>query len=356
MLTPIPSPFVRDVILKLTNELNSQVETIFWGDMSHRPHWGNAGWQGVQLNGSKSAQMLQLRAELQRIAPDIILVSGYSSSAARAARAFAIKHSIPFVPTLVEPSSPAEGLRRILRREYIRWYFKPASGLACMGARAAQEYASLYAGPMVDTPYAFDLEILLRHERPRRVGPEMLTFIYSGRFRSIRHPLLTVRAFSRVYRQTGGKVHLILSGKGPQAEEVRQLVEDLGIAAGVSWMNDFEGWHDIMNLYRHGDVLLSPNVYSTWNLTIQEGMASGVAVVSTWTTEAAANLIMHGYNGLIVRPDDEVALSNAMLQYYNDQNLLSLHGSRSREMVQTIDAACIAKRLAGLISQILEDR
>lgn len=291
--------------------------------------------------------------KLEELSPDMVFLSGYGDPALRRARAYARDAGIPWMPVLTEAPSPAEGLKRILRREVIRRFLKGAVGLACMGPRAVQEYAGIYDGPMVDTPYAFDNAALLAHPRPRDRGPDGLTFLYSGRLIGFRQPLRTIEAFARFREVSGGLGHLIISGKGPLEEAVHAKVRELLAPGSFTFMNDFSDWDDLMNLYRSADVLLSANAYSTWNLTVQEAMASGMGVISTWTTDAAAALVVNEFNGFLVRPNHTGDIVGAMRHYLEDPNLAHCHGQRSREMVASVDAAAVAQRLGRFLTEVV---
>lgn len=352
-ITPIPSPFVKAVAVHLEKEMGATVSPCFFGDLSHRPTWGKLSWDGFYAKGVGQSKASEIYAELERLKPDIVLVSGYGHASYRSARSYALKNGVPFVPSLVEPPSPSEGLKRCLRNQYIRWFLRGASGIACMGGRASQEYSRAFQGPMIEAPYAFDIGELFDHPRPRIEGPSGLTFLYSGGLVERRAPMVAVRAFSDLLKKVSESIFLTISGRGPQEGEVRRLIDQLGIADSVIWKNDFEDWYDLMNLYRSSDVLLCPNRYNTWNLTIQEAMSSGMGVVATWTTEAACSLLVNNHNGFLVRPDNVDSLVRAMEQYYLDRDLIARHGSRSKEIVQTIDASQVGQRLACFLNALL---
>jgi glycosyltransferase involved in cell wall biosynthesis len=349
-VTPLPSPFVEAVILRLPDfapELN--VTPIFYGDCSHRPDWGTSEWKGITIDPQHKKLKAELIAVIEKQNPDGILLSGYGSQIQWAARKWAIQNRKPFFMVLSEPPSPVEGLKRIVRRQLIRRFLTSCSGLGCMGPRAVQEYSNIYDGPIAETPYAFDLTPLLQHERPRSIGESGLTFLFSGRITAQRNPLLVLEAFSAVNQQHK-ETRLIFSGRGPLEDAINARVEKLGLSHAVKWMNDFSGWHDIMNFYRYGDILVSCSNHNTWNLPIQEAMASGLGIIATWTTEAATALLVNDYNGILIQPANLHSLRQAMLRYVENPELAESHGKLSREVVQTIDARKVAERLAGLLN------
>lgn len=352
-VTPIPSPFVEAVAKNLEKLLPCEVCPLFFEDMSHRKTWGKMQWQGFQAEGPSKGRSKQVYAELERISPEVVLVSGYSLPAYRAGRSYALKHKALFIPSLVEAPIPCEGIRRILKYGYIRWFMSAADGIACMGPRACQDYSRVFSGPIIEAPYAFDAGLFEDHVRPRSEGPDGLTFLYSGGLVERRAPILAVKAFAELCSRRDERIYLTISGRGPQEAEVRQVVKSLGLEGAVLWKNDFEDWYDLMNLYRSSDVLVCPNSYSTWNLTIQEAMFSGLGLVSTWSTEGACALIVNHHNGFLVKPDDVEALAFAMEKYCLEPDLAIRHGKLSRSIAQTVDAKEVAARLGQLIGSLL---
>lgn len=353
-VTPLPSPFVESVIIRLPDFApDLSITPIFYGDCSHRPDWGASKWSGITLDPKCKNLKAELITAIEKQKPSGILLSGYGSSVQWVARKWAIQNDKPFLMVLTEPCSPSEGIKRIVRRQLIRQFLSKCSGLGCMGPRAVQEYSSIYSGPIIETPYAFDLDPLLQHERPRLIGESGLTFLFSGRITAQRNPLLVLEAFSAVNQQHK-ETRLIFSGRGPLEDVINARIKSLDLDHAVKWMNDFCDWHDIMNFYRYGDILVSCSNHNTWNLPIQEAMASGLGIIATWTTEAATALLVNDYNGLLIQPSNVHSLQQAMLCYIKNSKLVESHGKRSREVVQTIDARKVAERLANLLRRAIK--
>ncbi len=80
----------------------------------------------------------------------------------------------------------------------------------------------------------------------------------------------------------------------------------------------------IRALYRCSDILLHPARSEAWGVVIQEAVASGMAVIASDRTGAAADLVHHGENGFIVSPDDVPATANALLQATDPDRIADL--------------------------------
>jgi glycosyltransferase involved in cell wall biosynthesis len=84
-----------------------------------------------------------------------------------------------------------------------------------------------------------------------------------------------------------------------------------------------------------------------------EAMASGLPVVST-SVSGIPELVRDGENGLLVPPDDPVALADALLRLRRDPELAARLASAGRETVrQRFDGELLARRLASLFEEAI---
>ena len=85
--------------------------------------------------------------------------------------------------------------------------------------------------------------------------------------------------------------------------------------------------------------------------TVLEAMASGRPVVAT-TTGGIVDMIMDGENGLLVPPDDEYKLAEAMARLLNENDLRARLAAGARERVQHFTASAVAERLETVYAQV----
>lgn len=346
VLTPLPSPFVEQP-LKLLSEKYPDLEVlpVFYGDISHRPTWGNMKWKGFWLKGSRRERIRALSSFVEASEPNQVILGQYNRLESWWLKRYAKSKGIPAHVLFLEPLIPSNALKYRIKLAAFKKFLNGLHSVGCMGRRAFGDYSMVYKGHIYSCPYAFDLSTLLGFDgRERR--SDCVTFLYSGRLSSFRDPLLAVRCFAQVNAQSANPVRLVISGKGDLEDDIIREVKKLKIESRVTWMNDFKDWEDIRNLYRYADVLLSLGIYNTWSLTIQEAMAAGMGIVATHTTEAANELLINGFNGFLVDHDNEQAIVRAMLRYAHMSNLADQHGSRSRKIVHILDVKQIASRIA----------
>jgi glycosyltransferase involved in cell wall biosynthesis len=89
--------------------------------------------------------------------------------------------------------------------------------------------------------------------------------------------------------------------------------------------------------------------------TVLEAMASARPVVAT-TTGGIVDMITDGENGLLVPPDDEHQLAQAMKRLLDDAGLRARLAAGAAERVQRFTASAVAERLEAVYAQVIRDR
>jgi glycosyltransferase involved in cell wall biosynthesis len=91
-------------------------------------------------------------------------------------------------------------------------------------------------------------------------------------------------------------VAYIVVGEG----ELLNLYQDIIIKNEITNIYIFPFLNkELHELYMLSDVFLHPSKYDPWGLVINEAMAFGLPVVSTTMTNAANEMVIHGYNGYL---------------------------------------------------------
>jgi glycosyltransferase involved in cell wall biosynthesis len=153
-----------------------------------------------------------------------------------------------------------------------------------------------------------------------RAGPcegEVKTFLFVGDFR--KGVKTCIRALSQL--PTGTLRCIGSTPPGPYAAFAREL--------GVADRVEFSGpTPKIASQYRCADALLLPTPYDAFGMVVLEAMASGLPVIVS-REAGAAELIMHGENGLIL--DHKEELPHLMRQLQSDPALVAKLRARGRE-------------------------
>lgn len=150
------------------------------------------------------------------------------------------------------------------------------------------------------------------------------------------HPRPYVAAVGRLVRQKGfdvlleafarlgstADVDLLIAGEGLERGALEAARERLGLAGRVRLLGP-AGPEQVAALYRGALLVACPSRWEGLPLVCLEAMASGRAVVAT-AVDGIPDAVRHGQTGLLVAPDDAVALAEALA------SLLADPGARAR--------------------------
>ena len=97
---------------------------------------------------------------------------------------------------------------------------------------------------------------------------------------------------------------LLVAGVGPLADELAGLegVEMLGFVQPP----------DLPAVFERAGCLVLPSRHEPWAVVVHEAVSAGLPVVCTRRCGAATRLVLDGYNGAVVSPDDVEGLARAM--------------------------------------------
>lgn len=125
-------------------------------------------------------------------------------------------------------------------------------------------------------------------------------------------------------------ITLTVMGVG-DIEDMKRMAEQLGIQQYVRFTGRVSEEEKI-SLYRSHHIFALPSYGEGQPLSILEGMAAGMAVVST-TVGSIPEVIQEGQNGYLIQPGDAEELGRVLNKLMNP-NLLETMGKRNREIAR----------------------
>jgi len=158
--------------------------------------------------------------------------------------------------------------------------------------------------------------------RPQR---EPLTLMTVGRLVAIKNHALLLRAFARLVRQFP-QSRLVIVGDGPLRPQLEQLIHDLDIGGHASILG-FRS--DIDELLCKADIFLLTSDYEGISIALLEAMRAALPVIAT-RVGGIPETVRDRETGLLVAPDDESALLEAMLQLVQTPDLQQRLGLAGR--------------------------
>ncbi len=112
---------------------------------------------------------------------------------------------------------------------------------------------------------------------------------------------------------------------GHPHEEIKPYLDD--VPANVKVLGFTK---DVENVYRAGSVHVFPSSLEGSAKTTYEAAACGLAQI---TTREAGDVVLDGFNGLIIPPNDVGALARAIRQLYDRPDLVRSYGAAGRARV-----------------------
>jgi glycosyltransferase involved in cell wall biosynthesis len=191
------------------------------------------------------------------------------------------------------------------------------------------------------------------HERDLdafRDGPVLL---YVGRYTEVKRIPLLIRAYARARERFGVRAPLVLLGgyPGEYEGEHPQAVIDAVNARDVF----IAGWrsHDDLAIgLNAADVVVLPSVHEQFGQVLIEGMACGLPVIGV-NNHGPATIVDDGQTGLLVPPDDEEAMADALVRIVSNDVERRRMGEqayvRSRERYSW---PALAARVAGVYDEV----
>ena len=213
---------------------------------------------------------------------------------------------------------------------------------------------------MVDeivVPSAYLRGVFTRHGHPARVVPNVVDV---SRFACAeRDPLMprlvstrnlephyrvdnTLEAFALLKAHYPGAT-LTVAGYGSQEARLKRLARSLGVE-GIRFVGRVEP-RDMPRLYGEGHIFVNSSVVDNQPLSVLEAFASGLPVVSTATGDIAA-MVRDGDTGLVVPPDDPVAMAKAIAALLADPERARGLARRGRLEVEQYTWPCVRDQWA----------
>ncbi len=154
-----------------------------------------------------------------------------------------------------------------------------------------------------------------------------------GRLQTVKNQAFLARAVVRLLREQPGlqqRLRLVIVGDGPARSAALQPLEAAGLTS-LCWMPGDRS--DVPALMREMDIFVLPSLAEGVSNTVLEAMACGLPVVAT-RVGGNAELVRDGDTGLVVSPDDDVELANAIGRLVSDSALASRFGAAGRKRVE----------------------
>ena len=173
---------------------------------------------------------------------------------------------------------------------------------------------------------------------------------------NLRHEVKNVRMFIRTAQRVSAEVedvHYVIAGEGELLDSLQRGTNELTIRNRVHFIGRCE---DVPALLSTSFACVLTSTAEGFSNSILEYMAAGKTVVAT-SVGGAAEAIAEGKTGYLVKSDDDVAMTQKLIQLLEDPELARQFGRAGRERIEAEFSP--AQQLEGTLAlyrRLLENR
>lgn len=337
---------------------------------------------GSAYHEIKPSQMkVKFYEKLDSISPDFVLIAGYASLDSRICLNWCVKHSKKAI--LMSETRDEDSFRfpllEYLKSRRIRPFTSALVGSPCHSSYLKKlnfGTRPIFTGyNTVDNSYYSIQSNIFKLSGNSAPSPY---FLASNRFVRRKNLLRLVQAF-HIYSVELMKSHsipsnLCLLGDGPEFARVIRLCRSLSlqVAFGNPWdrfsdvqstdscpivfFPGFKQFKDLPKFYAYASAFIHPAITEPWGLVINEAMASGLPILTSYKVGAAKTLLEEGVNGFSFDPFEKFSISRAMIKFSSLSNLeQDIMRKASREILEhKYPASAFGEGLARLVGSLLQ--
>jgi glycosyltransferase involved in cell wall biosynthesis len=301
---------------------------------------------------------------LDRVRPDVVVVSGWSTFAAQGAIAWCRLRDVPYV-LVVEShdEGPRPGWRRKVKGTVVPRLVRGASGVLVTGTLARSSMISRGARPERIRVFANTIDVeafgaQADRLRVRRLelrselgaGADDVLVLSVARLGPEKRLDILVQA---VAAARDSRLLLVIAGEGAERETLGELVAEAGVRA--RFVGDVE-WARIVELYVSADVFAMVSERETWGVVVNEAAACGLPLVLSDRVGAAHDLLRDGENGVLVPAGDVSVTAAALRELAGDAERRREMGARSRELARDWGYGPSVEGFAAAVREAIADR
>jgi 1,4-alpha-glucan branching enzyme len=266
-----------------------------------------------------NAALVDLAGRVLRDQGPFDLIHAHDWLVGRACLELRARHGLPLVTTI----HATEHGRNLGLHNETQWRIHQAEAelaresdlIICCSRYMAREVTGLFAVdpekvrvvPNGVEPQSLGVDRWLGRDRATRM------VLFMGRLVPEKGVQVLLRAFARLRGQLPD-LSLVVAGRGPYEDYLRQLAAELGLDARVCFAGFVDGTRR-QQLYREAGLAVFPSLYEPFGIVALEAMAAQVPVIVS-DTGGLSEVVEHGATGFKVPPGDVEALSYYMAHVF----------------------------------------
>jgi glycosyltransferase involved in cell wall biosynthesis len=181
-------------------------------------------------------------------------------------------------------------------------------------------------------------------------GPVLL---YVGRYTEVKRIPLLIRAYARARGRFDRRAPLVILGGHPgeyEGEHPLTVIEQTG--AHDVFLPGWRSHDDLARGLNASDVVVLPSVHEQFGQVLVEGMACGLPVIAV-NNHGPATIVDNEETGLLVPPDDEDAMADALVRIVRDDEARARMGDTAYERSRSrYSWPALAERVAAVYADV----
>ncbi|MEM3610193.1 MAG: glycosyltransferase family 4 protein [Candidatus Anstonellales archaeon] len=190
----------------------------------------------------------------------------------------------------------------------------------------------------------YDIRRILNKSKEKNLLNEVENnILFVGRLSRMKGIYELLRAFTIVQRFNDCRLTIV--GDGPLKDTIINFVQKYGrLKKSINFIGPVLNRSSLYKLFYNSKVLVLPSYSEGMPTVILEAMSIGVPVIATDVGDIV-DIIMHGENGLLVRPGDIKDLAKKILMMIEDGNLRRKFIKNGLKTAQKYDWSIISKKI-----------
>ena len=308
------------IVISLTND--AEFSEFLSADLSElqivRLFNGKLEYQRAVANG---CVWRDVNAALDRLAPEVVAIAGWSFPESLAAISWARLNQARIV---LMSASQRHDSKRYRIREVIKSRIVKACDSALVGGRNQADYVVALGMAQERVFVGYDA-VDNRHfhegaERARESAADLRLqyqlpdrfILASSRFIPKKNMPRLLAAYAAAIKATGAPHALVILGDGTSRGEVEAAISRHALGQRVR-LPGFKSYQTLPVYYGLADGFVHVALSEQWGLVINEAAASGLPLVVSAACGAAAELVQQGRNGYLVDAQSEASITDGLV-------------------------------------------
>lgn len=216
--------------------------------------------------------------------------------------------------------------KKLIKKLYYPFFLNQFDAFLSVGQRnrAYLKHYGVKDKRIIFSPHAVDQQFW----KSERKSHKSFTFIWVGKFISIKRPIDVIEAF-KMLKNVTSDVTLKMIGSGILHSACQEYIDGVD---GIELLG-FKNQTALKSLYAESDCLILSSESETWGLVVNEAFAAGLPAIVSDACGCSPDLI-DNFSGHTYRMGDVTELSKKMTTIYNQNKNHDLFGKQQ----QAIDA------------------